>query len=307
MLLLPIHVMSEQFRFADLPKELRFIIYDSLPVQSERYGIESQWENCESLPDLLQQIDRHDNIRATYHDPEASKPILTLVHSKFRSLAILRTCRWIASEAGVILQPKLKAMRTLPVRIVVNSWAIKSLELKHVLRCFSHSACGAYSDVRVLLCPGHLRKSHDHGRESREFAYRQIHIAIYNTSADWNTAPIDLSASERQLIQLEMYRELQGDLKKFYMYQCSAGEQPTRDLRIHVRPALLWPGERAAFEQVRPLGAVIKLDATRTTPSLQITGGEPIERKEWMRDWIDSNRVISSREMEDWESTYPCW
>jgi hypothetical protein len=289
--------MSQPFRFADLPKELRLIIYGSLPIETAHHAIESQWDSYESLSGMSRQFREY--VEPTCYDAEAPKPMLTLLHTRFPSLAILRTCRWVTSEADAVLRPKLRAMRMSPVRIVVNSWALRSLELRDILRCFSHSTCEAYSNVKVLLYPGHLRKSHDHDHESREFSGRQIHIAIYNTSADWNTAHLELSAEERLLVQLALYRDLQADLKKFYMYQCSAGEHPTRDLCIHVRPALLSSGERAAFDQVRPLDSEIMLDATRTTPSLHITGGGVIEHEEWEREWMDSERVVSARESED--------
>jgi hypothetical protein len=298
---------SDLFRFADLPKEMRLIIYDSLPVWTVHHDIESAWDSYEASPDLPRQSDQYGNIQATYHGAGAPKPTITLVHAKFRSLAILRICRWITSEAGTVLQPKLRAMRLSPVQIVVNSWALRSLELRDILRCFSHSACEAYSDVRVLLCPGHLQKSHDHDHESREAAYRQIHIAIRNTSADRKTAHIELSARQRQLVTSALYQDLQLDLKKFYMYQCSAGEHPTRDLRIHVRPALLSSGERAAFDQVQPLNSEIRLEATRTTPSLHITGGEVMQLTEWETEWVDRERVVSGRVMEDWRTTCPCY
>lgn len=301
--------MSKPFRFSGLPKELRLIVYDFLPIQTEHYSIETKWDGWESMPDSPRRSYQSSDILATYNPlytrEGVPKPLLILLHFKFPCLAILRACRWVASEAGAVLQPKLRAMSTLPIRIVVNSWALKSLNLKTILRCFSHSACEAYKDVRVLLCPGHLQKSHNHNDEFCGSGDRLVQIAILNTSADRMIAGNEKSWKKMAGIQSVLYRDLQEDLERYYLYQCSTGELPTRNMGIHVRPALLSTEERAAFEQVRPLDQTTEISATSTTPSLQMAGGEVIEAEEWERDWAESERVLTATDIKSWMATSP--
>jgi hypothetical protein len=92
-----------------------------------------------------------------------------------------------------------------------------------------------------------------------------------------------------------LYRELQYGMKRYYTYQCSGGEQPTRDLRICIRPALLSAGERAAFEQVRPLGLSINLSGTPAPPNLHMTGGDVMEAGEWEWDCGESERILTKK------------
>jgi hypothetical protein len=100
-----------------------------------------------------------------------------------------------------------------------------------------------------------------------------------------------------------LYWWLQYDMKRYYTYERSGGEQPTRNLRICIRPALSSPGERAAFEQVQPLDSTIHVSGTATTPSLHMNGGDVIEAREWEWDCAESGRTLA-KDINSWERRY---
>jgi hypothetical protein len=174
--------MMDSFRFADLPKDFRLSVYDFLPIQTKHHAIKCHDDYKEW--DYYQEAYKWDYYQEAHNAEWFPEPKITLLFTSFQSLAILRTCQWIASEAGAIIQPKMEAMRRLPVRIIVNSWAAQSFDLCHILQCLSHSACGACGDVRVLLQPNHLRQDHDHSLELCRLAYQETHIAVCDSLLD---------------------------------------------------------------------------------------------------------------------------
>ena len=213
------------FRFLDLPKELRLMVYEFLPVKTTHYAVEvEQIEGREEHRDIMTE---EGNTWMSQSGVEHPKSSIILAHKSIAGLAIMRTSKKINSEAEAILRCRLEALRTAPIQIITNSVALKSWEMEQILSCFSHSACHAYDDVRRLLQPGHLNERHTHSLTVRDPSSRQIHIAIRNSFVD-DFEPVKAYCARRRMYILRdfIYSALFGDLIGLYYGLQEYDEKP---------------------------------------------------------------------------------
>jgi hypothetical protein len=114
-------------------------------------------------------------------------------------LAILATCQEIASEAGAILHPKLRAMSEDVAQIITNSVALGENDLANIIECFSFASSG--KNTKSLLDPDEDVQEDDNifppGATSRP-----VHIALRNSVLDRNTADI-----QRCIVRMRVRRE----------------------------------------------------------------------------------------------------
>ena len=106
---------SQPFRFLDLPKELRLMVYEFIPVATRHHV----------LRDFTFR-DPHTNLRVrlfTPTDPEAVSTV-TLVTKSLHVTCILSTCRLIHDEAKVVLAKKLDKLKSDPLRLIVDAPSI---------------------------------------------------------------------------------------------------------------------------------------------------------------------------------------
>ena len=107
----------------DLPKELQLIVYEHLPIVTAHYKLDAEWDGCKEFADMREAFENGDN----YLSPggvEVPKDSTIVLHRSILGVALLRTSLELASEASVILQSKLEALRTSPYRIIANSIAL---------------------------------------------------------------------------------------------------------------------------------------------------------------------------------------
>ncbi|KAF2827778.1 hypothetical protein CC86DRAFT_404825 [Ophiobolus disseminans] len=101
---------DDAFRFLDLPKDIRLIVYDLLPT-----------------------VARHHTIFST-EDSYSVK----IVTECLNSLSLLRTCRIINDEA-VTLHRKLEKLQTEPLRLIVHWRSVEGPALQAVLLCAANA------------------------------------------------------------------------------------------------------------------------------------------------------------------------
>ncbi|KAF2651100.1 hypothetical protein K491DRAFT_607620, partial [Lophiostoma macrostomum CBS 122681] len=92
---------SQSFRFLDLPKENRLMVYERLPTKTIHNHCQKRWicPMFKSVSDFQ----------------------YTLVHTTVTSLSILSTCRQIHSEASVIMEAKAQDILSRSPRIIVST------------------------------------------------------------------------------------------------------------------------------------------------------------------------------------------
>jgi hypothetical protein len=103
-----------------------------------------------------------------------------------------------------------------------------------------------------------------------------------------------------------IYSALFGDLIGLYYGLQEYDEKPTRDLRVHVRMALLSAKEKAAFTAIRPFRETESPYAVmKNMPNFILSGKEEIEHGEWDREWAEAEYVLTADDIEGWRAVYP--
>lgn len=229
--------MSEPFRFLDLPKELRLMVYDFLPIRTTPVDLEVEKNGNRRL--VLEPLrDEERNLWKAEAGRELPKVFVAIVSQSIPGLAILRTCRIVTSEAGVMMKPKLVAIRESPISFSVNSIALKSRGLYYVLSRLARSLNGAPKYVNMKPQLGHITT-----------ASLQIIITINDSFADRTPAGLWMSPREMVSLKFAMLGALQLRLETLYSLVDSYSMKPRRDLRVKFRMVLLSEEEKAAFEK----------------------------------------------------------
>jgi hypothetical protein len=84
---------TQPFRFMDLPKEIRLVVYEKLPIVTRRHDVP---------------------LRDRQHH-------LTLVNTTIAGVSILATCRQVNEEASYILAPRLRKTLKAPPKVVIEA------------------------------------------------------------------------------------------------------------------------------------------------------------------------------------------
>jgi len=174
---------SEPFRFLDLPKELRLIVYEylrDLPVKRTHYELE--------LVDL-------ERINDNWWEKDRVQ--LRLVWDTIPELPVLYASRQIHSEASAVFRSKLAAIEKQPIRPIASIEVLISKYFIPLLVCLSseESTCDLTMNPRKLLRSSQLGE-HWHSPATAETVApvekRHIQIAIddYHVTSEqsrsWN-------------------------------------------------------------------------------------------------------------------------
>lgn len=120
--------MTEPFRFLDLPRDIRFLIYDLCPV-----------------------VTRHHAITSFGLSPHAgTKYSFIIVSHRIPGISLLATCYIINNEA-VGLRRSITALNAAPLRLIGNWRSIGRTATKAILRCASKKECTVGEELKVLL------------------------------------------------------------------------------------------------------------------------------------------------------------
>ena len=122
------------FPFLSLPKELRLMVYDFLPIEIRHHSI-TFWQSFNDYA-------------------------LTIVSKRLPGISLLATCKQIHSEATA-LHSKRESLSAEPLRIMAHYRALNHVVMKAVLSCASRDprACGGNKDLeRVMQEMKYLRE-----------------------------------------------------------------------------------------------------------------------------------------------------
>jgi len=120
------------FRFLDLPKDIRFLIYDLITVVTRHHTITASPRGNTNLPDYS----------------------LTIISHRVPGISLLGTCRHINAEA-VRLQRNITALNSAPLRIIADWQSVGGAAMKAILQCAAGQGkeCGGSAELEVLLEP----------------------------------------------------------------------------------------------------------------------------------------------------------
>jgi hypothetical protein len=294
------------------------MVYDFLPVKTTHHHCYTRI--CEELPpdnemfacyiESAESGKNHIRFDGAWI-PYAS---ITIVHKNIHGLAILSTSRDDATEARHILVPKLQSIRTSPIQIIINSFAIDSLEFSYLMTCLSHSVCGEGNDLRKLAehrhmghCPpdedewedldedGSGDEDEDEDEDgdpqaSFSLETRKVHIAIWNQYADRNNAKLCEARMRHHKNSMNSTKSLWTG--GFQRRDSSSRSCPEYNLSVVFYMAPLSAQEKAAYEVVRPLKGNVSGAAGENGTVLEKDEGAEIDGSVWESDWAEGERYI---------------
>jgi hypothetical protein len=272
----------------DLPKELRLMVYDFLPIKTTYHEIAANGDEFVQTQEHYELFLENTN-NITFSDgtklPQAS---IVMLQRTFPSLSLLMVSKEIASEANVILQAKIQVIRELPIQLIANSLAMVTNEMELVMRCFSHSICGAFRNHKIVLEKGHLNETHENTGTPLEQSRCTIYVAIRNSYMDRETASVKTCRARMVELMDEQCEIFYSNIELYW--QGEVDERPTRCLHIRTRLALLSPNEVAALNGLHPFKSKFMLRDGDKGPELRIDSGEDIKTEEWELNWAEGER-----------------
>jgi hypothetical protein len=169
------------------PKNIR--IHDCLPTRTTCHRVESR--PCVKLP-------RDHDMFANYIESAKSRnnhsrfgkdcilhPSMIILRNNITGLAILSTCREVATKARLTLEQKVQSIRSSPIQIIINGFALDGEDFTWLFRRLGDSRCGVSNDVRELAQP--RRDGHrwdvfegEHSVEQRHNLDVVFHMALFN-------------------------------------------------------------------------------------------------------------------------------
>ncbi|EAT90631.2 hypothetical protein SNOG_02419 [Parastagonospora nodorum SN15] len=248
---------DEPFPFLDLPKDVRLMVYENLPTKLTHY--------------------KNDRF--------------TLVYRTIAGINILATCSFVKDEASAILMPRLTAIKSKPVQLIISPWPLDD-DIETLLRCLAASEvnCPLSKDLRKLMGSPELQFQ----RRESFLGYPSQHEypAMPNLSR-WCICsgpdkghiviiPVGTPLGDQIASKLDRIQSMVGGI-------CDS--KPARDLSVKVRRVLIT--SEAKEEQA-------KIDVSRADPVLVnryggitsplLSEGAPIEEAEWDQDWAEGER-----------------
>jgi hypothetical protein len=184
---------TRPFRFLDLSKELRLMVYERLPVKTKHHNF-----NMDDQQFFL------------FEEGEFC-PSLALVHQTVPGFSILATCRLINSEAASVLGCVLSSIESAPVRFIPILDGINTERLQHqVMNCVSFSPrnCTAAKDPRNLVVIKNWAKhSKTHGSAKGRSAEKHVHIAIKEEPGKYTTGEFPEGVADEMMMSFFSFWE----------------------------------------------------------------------------------------------------
>jgi hypothetical protein len=251
---------EQPFRFLDLPKELRLMIYEYLPIKTTYHkcdlgeGLSTETSNSDDgvFRLFVESAESGNNLLLPSGKVTAQASIV-LIHKSIPGLAVLSTCREIETEARSVLQPRLQSLSVSPYQITVNSFALSGgFNLAKILRCMCHSGCKSSNDIRIVADSGHFELIHGEPKPLCSGKTRDVHIAIRNQFVDRDTATS--RRCEKRMSFLNSCMEcMKQAMMGFFLSRSTPDQCPDHNLDVVFHMALLSAEEKAACDLIRPI------------------------------------------------------
>jgi hypothetical protein len=197
------------FRFLDLPRDIRFMVYDCIPI-----------------------VTRHHLVTAvsSYPYPPAYYA-LKIVSYRIPGISLLSVCRFINTDA-ILLQRRIAAVNNSPLRLIADWHSVDGAAIRATLLCASEQPCTTGRHLRILL---NSRINGPEGLMQRDFdTHEELHDIIRRSET--NTRPRAVEIAVVRDIKDPRYGSL--DFRVFDLYDwvgVHGGRQGERELEITFR------------------------------------------------------------------------
>jgi hypothetical protein len=263
--------MSEPrpFRFLDLPKELRLMVYERLPVKT------------------------------TYHTYDFNEPhyvvsnestlnSFQLVWKTLSGLSILATCRQITTEATPIIEHKLRTIESEPIRMIATPDTFCSFILQHsIIDCISLSDlnCASNRDLRKVMRLEHNREEHD-----AHTTFRATHVPECHVDIAIKCVLDDLAKTAAQCLQRLQYHLL--CIQTIIDDEVGIDIEYRRAMHIRIRLTSAWSDEDTLLDATSLADEYDPSWQPHKKHKSTIRSGSMIQTGEWEKDWAEGERYM---------------
>lgn len=195
------------FRFLDLPKELRLMIYDRIPCSCDHFTLSRRDWSFFEKKQLL-----HRDQNAAHGDADSDKPIIIVVQTPPSS--ILATCRIIYDEALPVItkrrrKPQLSTLKLLCGADFLDVFSQQDGLLDIVLNCSTSTAKERETneDVQDWLLDASFVKPQDTKHPHYHILTHIIDQVQQNLCSGY-ALPIEISLLDRNLHMFEQFMEI---------------------------------------------------------------------------------------------------
>lgn len=270
-----IMAQKEYFRFMDLPRELRLMVYEWLPIKTTHQKVRTPTIHKTTVSEsiLFSESDAAGNNLTDQSGGKVPQASLVIVQKRLSGVAILCTAREVAREAQPILRHKLDLLRNAPLRIIINNLAFITHSINFNLRRLWYDYKEGFVDFSPDATFGHRGGAGPHYKPKFESPdeYWDVEIAVRNQfRADEKTNAQTCDVRMRRLLRcFDQHQRMEATR----VWTCS----------VHVlyRMALLSAQEKGASDAIRPL------HSPTWSPGAYLSSkaGDDIDVDEWQRQW----------------------
>jgi hypothetical protein len=247
---------TQPFRFLDLPKDIRLMVYERLPVK----------------------VTHHSLAKGFYVPPN-----MVLVCKTISGINVLAACRQIHDEANAILVARLATLEG-PVRIVTDAHNLNCRDMSEILQCLSAGKQDSARANGPQTATWEIFRDTDHTYQQLPATKAQIPrvvIAVHDPDA-WVPEP------EAKINRLRFCFGRLFDNIGFVLDEVNA-----TSLIVQVRTALFPAAQKTMFDNIQPLASRPVAFGVPNRPAnsdVRVEGGENIEEEEWQKDWTEGER-----------------
>lgn len=245
---------AHTFRFLDLPKEIRLMVYERIPCKVKHHAYEGLVDSSNWFT-------------------------MQLVYTNLPGILVLATCQQICSEAEPILRPHLIAIRKQPVRLIMSTdCGTRALVFLSRLTLSRPSRTGS-EDIRSLINikpSGNFPPATDSACDPMP---RRVEIALRDTPIDQD-AMRSMTDYQRQFLVL---------FKQVFNKMTEGWNRADRDplhVRVRVGPTSLSADDQGLSGETGGRSLDLLWNWVSTVETLP-RGAEGIEKVEWERDWAE--------------------
>jgi hypothetical protein len=249
------------FRFLDLPKEIRLMVYERLPRKVSHHAFTGPFES-------------------------SNWSSIHLVYVTLPGVVILATCRQIRNEAETILRPHLLAIQKQPVRLIRPTRDPSHASIINFLDCLTSSRLGfdGAQDVRNLI---NVQPSEQIPLNTDLFVNNvvlRVEIALRDTFAD-SEAKLRHTYYQTQLLIM-----FQKHFERRARYWSHAGRSAFH-VRIRFQATSLLADDQVASGNIAGQSLDVFSNGESMVDTL-VHNNEGIERVEWESDWAEGERYF---------------